>query len=101
MDTDRMLRRLIGEDIELQCNATDEPAIVGVDSSQLESILVNLAVNARDAMPGGGKLTIDFAFVTLNDDSAGQFVGLVPGQYVKLAVSDTGQGMDYLPVTAL
>jgi PAS domain S-box-containing protein len=98
IDTDRMLRRLIGEDIELKCNATDEPAIVGVDFSQLESILVNLAVNARDAMPGGGKLTIDLAFVTLDDDAAGQFAGLLPGQYVRLAVTDTGQGMD--PETA-
>jgi PAS domain S-box-containing protein len=89
----KMLARLLGEDVELTTVLTDSPAPVVVDAGQFEHVLVNLAVNARDAMPQGGKLTVTTAKVELG---AQQLNGLtIPaGQYVRLAVSDTGCGMD-------
>jgi len=89
---ERMLRRLIGEDVELELDLA--PAIAGVraDEGQLEQVLMNLAVNARDAMPDGGRLRIETRPVTLEGDAASA-LELPPGRYLRLAVSDTGVGM--------
>lgn len=89
-----MLQPLIGEDVELKMvTATDLP-LVKTDQARLEQVIMNLAVNARDAMPRGGKLTIETATVTLDAEYARQHMDAVPGNYVMLAVSDTGIGMD-------
>ena len=93
-EAQRMLRRLIGEDIELVFVPAPDLAHVKVDRHQIEQMLVNLAVNARDAMPGGGKLMIETANVELDEKYCRQHPDAVPGRYAMLAVSDTGQGMD-------
>jgi two-component system, cell cycle sensor histidine kinase and response regulator CckA len=90
---DSMLRRLIGEDIDLLSAPTADPCRVMADPGQLEQVLMNLAVNARDAMAGGGKLTIETATVDLDEGYARGRIDLEPGRYVMLAVSDTGCGM--------
>jgi two-component system, cell cycle sensor histidine kinase and response regulator CckA len=90
----RMLRRLIGEDIDLSCSLAPEPACVRADRGQLEQVLMNLVVNARDAMSKGGRLTIETALVELTGDFARRHVGTRPGPHVLVAVTDTGCGMD-------
>jgi len=89
-----MLQRLIGEDIELVYRPGAELGRVKVDPGQLEQVIMNLAVNARDAMPEGGRITIETGNVELGEHYARQHVGVQPGQYVMLALSDTGIGMD-------
>jgi two-component system, cell cycle sensor histidine kinase and response regulator CckA len=88
-----MLRRLIGEDVELINALAPQLAPVRADPGQLEQVIVNLAINARDAMPGGGTLTIDTANFELDPAFARAHPGAVPGSYVRLRVRDTGTGM--------
>ena len=90
----QMLQRLIGEDIELAVRVTPNLGAVFVDPSQVEQVLLNLIVNARDAMPRGGKLTIETAEVELLESNPIESFDVAPGQYVVLSVSDTGTGMD-------
>jgi two-component system cell cycle sensor histidine kinase/response regulator CckA len=87
---------LIGEDIELIVEADEALGHVLVDPGQAEQILMNLAVNSRDAMASGGKLTIETCNVVLDENHASQQVSVVPGPHVMLSVSDTGVGMDAL-----
>jgi len=93
-DMDKMLRRLIGEDIELVTLFGRELGRVKSDPGQIEQIIMNLAVNGRDAMPQGGKLTIETTNVELDETYARKHVAVKPGPYVMLAVSDNGLGMD-------
>ena len=92
-ETGKLLRRTLGEQIEIDSVLIDDLWTVEVDRSQLESALVNLCVNARDAMPKGGRLLIETQNVTLGEDDAGRAAGVVPGAYVLIAVTDTGRGI--------
>lgn len=94
VDMDKMLRRLIGEDIDLVTCIDQELGLVKADPGQIEQIIMNLAVNARDAMPNGGSLTLETANVYLDQAYARSHVGVSPGHCVMLAVSDNGVGMD-------
>jgi PAS domain S-box-containing protein len=91
---ERLLRRLVGESVLLEVLQAAAPARVTADPGQLEQVLVNLAVNARDAMPHGGVLTVESAGVTLSEEEGARAGGLPPGRYVRLSVADTGTGMD-------
>jgi PAS domain S-box-containing protein len=90
----KMLTRMIGEDVELIMVPGAELGAVKADPGQVEQVIMNLAVNARDAMPGGGKLTIETANVSLDETYARLHTPVDPGEYVMLAISDTGAGMD-------
>ena len=89
-----MLERLLGEDIELVTRLAPGLGLVMADPGQMHQILMNMAVNARDAMPGGGTLTIETANVEVDQGDAGLASDAVPGPYVVLAITDTGIGMD-------
>ncbi len=93
LDSGRMLRRLLGEDIELVTHLDRESSKVKVDPGQLDQVIMNLAVNARDAMPDGGKLTIETKDVMLDDSYITEHFGVAAGPHVMLAISDTGIGM--------
>ncbi len=92
--TEKTLSRLIGEDIDLRFYPQEDLWKIKFDPSQMNQILVNLAVNARDAMPDGGKLTIETANTHLDETYCRGHLGFVPGAYVLLEVSDNGIGMD-------
>jgi CheY-like chemotaxis protein len=92
-DIERMLQRLIGEDVELRLSLAPDIGNVRADPGQLQQVLMNLIVNARDAMPDGGTLLIETENTELNEAYAQEHVPVVPGSYVRLAVTDTGTGM--------
>ena len=92
-DMEKMLPRLIGEDIRVSVNLGPEIGSVKADAGQIEQVVMNLAVNARDAMPGGGKLVVETANMELDEAYARQHPGAKPGRYVMLAVTDSGMGM--------
>ena len=90
----KMLTRMIGEDIDLVMVPSSSIGAIRVDPGQIDQVIMNLAVNARDAMPHGGKLTIETSNVSLDETFARTHAPLAPGDYVMLAISDTGVGMD-------
>jgi CheY-like chemotaxis protein len=90
----KMLTRLIGEDISLEWKPGHGLWTVNIDPSQVDQLLANLAVNSRDAMPAGGRLTIGTGNQELDDEFCARHRGVMPGEYVCLAVSDTGHGME-------
>jgi two-component system cell cycle sensor histidine kinase/response regulator CckA len=92
-DVEKMLRRLIGEDLELEIVPASALGRVKADRGQIEQVILNLAVNARDAMPHGGKLKIETMNADLNESDAKRLRYVIPGHYVMLQVSDTGTGM--------
>jgi signal transduction histidine kinase len=93
-DFEDLLRRVIGEDIELVFQTEAKLRTIDADPSQLEQVFMNLVINARDAMPSGGKLTITTANLDLEDSYTDRRVLVKPGSYVQIVVSDTGCGMD-------
>ncbi len=93
-DMEKILFRLIGEDIRLETSSTPDVGLIKADRSQIEQVILNLAVNARDAMPQGGRLTIEASNVDLDASASHLPVVVAPGKYVMLAVTDNGFGMD-------
>jgi len=90
---ENVLRRLIGESIRVEVRVSPDLARVRIDGGQLENALLNLAINARDAMPNGGALTIAAANCTISEQTSPIGVDLTPGAYVRISVTDTGVGM--------
>ncbi|MBD3369920.1 response regulator [Candidatus Fermentibacteria bacterium] len=93
-DFDKLLRRTIRENIELKVDLMDDAPPISADVGQLEQIIMNLAVNAQDAMPDGGELLLETDVIELDERYAEGHRGVIPGRYVMLAVSDTGVGME-------
>jgi PAS domain S-box-containing protein len=93
-EVSKLLRPLMGDDVEIVLLPKTETAIVEADAGQIDQIVVNLAVNSRDAMPHGGKLILETAVYDFHESFAGEHPSLRPGRYVMLAVSDNGIGMD-------
>jgi CheY-like chemotaxis protein len=96
-----MLRRLIGENIELEFHPHKLAGFVKADPSQLEQVIVNLVVNARDAMPAGGKLRISTGHVELTEKATADHAFLRPGSYISLSVTDNGHGMDEKTISCI
>jgi two-component system cell cycle sensor histidine kinase/response regulator CckA len=96
-----MLRRLIGEDIDLRLDLREDVGQVSADPGQIEQVLMNLVVNARDAMPKGGTLTMETANVQIAGAFKGRYMSLKPGPYTLIAVSDSGTGMDEATLSRL
>jgi len=94
LQIEKLLRRLIGEDIELITIPAAPSDVVEADPGRLEQVIMNLVVNARDAMPKGGKLTIETGNVQLSESFAAGQIGVAPGSYVAISIADTGVGMD-------
>jgi CheY-like chemotaxis protein len=94
-DLNKMLRRIIGEDIELVFLLTEDLGRVKIDPGQFEQMILNLAVNARDAMPSGGKLTFETANIELDEEYARTHINVNPGPYVQLSITDTGVGIPF------
>jgi CheY-like chemotaxis protein len=93
-EIEKMLRGVLGEDIDLRVKLQAGLGCVRADQSQIEQVILNLVVNARDAMPTGGRLVIQTSRVDVDDHFEDQFLGLKPGSYALISVSDTGIGMD-------
>jgi len=93
-DITKLLQRIIGEDVEVSVKCADKISTVFADAGQIEQVVMNLAVNARDAMPQGGKLTIETNDVELDKNYCRQYPYVQPGKYVQIRVSDEGCGMD-------
>ena len=93
-NVEKMLSRLIGEDIRLVARLDDGHCVIKADPGQVEQVIVNIAVNARDAMPEGGELRIDTESVYVDDEITKKYKGLKTGQYVALKIRDSGTGMD-------
>lgn len=89
-----MLKRLIGEQIKFRCELSEELGWTMVDPVQLEQVLLNLVINARDAMPDGGTLTVSTKNVAVAAEESDSLVGLMPGEHIEITVHDTGLGMD-------
>ena len=94
IDLEKMLRRVIGEDVELSIRLAEDLSNIEVDLGQIEQVIMNLAVNARDAMPQGGSLILETGNVNVDERTTSRYPDLQPGAYVKLSVTDTGCGMD-------
>ena len=94
LDLEKLLRRVIGENIDFRTVLDEKLGSVNADPGQIEQIVMNLAINSRDAMPNGGKLTIETSNEDLDDEYARSHISVKPGRYIMLAVSDTGTGMD-------
>ena len=90
----KLLTRALGERVVVQANLDESIGTIEADPGQLEQVLMNLAINARDAMPGGGTVTIETAQVTIDDGSISQYIDLSPGPHIRMTVSDTGTGMN-------
>jgi hypothetical protein len=100
-DIGKLLRPLLGDDIEVLIVSKSSSAVIEADPGQLDQVVVNLAVNARDAMPRGGKLILETGSVTFDETYSDQHQAPTPGKYVLLAVSDTGTGMDQATVSRI
>jgi signal transduction histidine kinase/CheY-like chemotaxis protein len=98
-ETEKMLYRLVGEDVELITTLHSSPCWIKVDPSQVNQVVVNLAANARDAMPEGGKLILETAIVEVDATPPEFAADIMPGRYVRLTITDTGTGMDELTRT--
>lgn len=92
-DVLKLLGRIIGEDVYFEINTGKEVGNIKADPSQVEQILMNLVINARDAIPEGGRINIETFNVVLDDDYTRSHEGIVPGPYVMLAITDSGKGM--------
>lgn len=93
-EMEKMLRRILGEDIDFVDVLAEDLGVVRADPGQIQQVLMNLVVNARDAMPTGGKLHIETCNVEIGADFAASHLAITPGSYIQLVVSDTGSGMD-------